>query len=141
FRDDFDLILCDAPCSGTGTLARNPEIKLRLVVSGLVRQQERQIAILRSAFRVLASGGRLVYSTCSLEPEENAMVIERFLASEVSARLEDVRERLDAMEAEGSLQSNGAQRLRETALHGSYLQTLPGVLPCDGFFAAILTRP
>ncbi|HEX6495235.1 MAG TPA: transcription antitermination factor NusB, partial [Acidobacteriaceae bacterium] len=115
FRDDFDLILCDAPCSGTGTLARNPEIKLRLAASELARQQERQVAILRSAYCVLAPGGRLLYSTCSLESEENAMVIERFLASEVSARLEDVRERLDAMEAEGSLQSNGAQRLRETA--------------------------
>ena len=88
FRDgaavsgNFDLILCDAPCSGTGTLARNPEIKLRLAASELARQQERQIAILRSAYRVLAPGGRLVYSTCSLEPEENAVVIENFMASE-----------------------------------------------------------
>ena len=48
---NFDLILCDAPCSGTGTLARNPEIKLRLAVSDLARQQERQIAILRSAYQ------------------------------------------------------------------------------------------
>jgi 16S rRNA (cytosine967-C5)-methyltransferase len=141
FRDDFDLILCDAPCSGTGTLARNPEIKLRLVASDLARQQERQVAILRSAYRVLAPGGRLVYSTCSLEPEENANVVEAFLASETSARLLDAGERLDAMQAEGSLHQDGAQRLRETALRGSYLQTLPGLLPCDGFFAAILTRP
>ena len=141
FRDDFDLILCDAPCSGTGTLARNPEIKLRLVASELARQQERQIAILRSAYRVLAPGGRLVYSTCSLEPEENSMVVEALLASETSARLLDVGEQLDAMEADGSLAPSGAQRLRETALRGSCLQTLPGVLPCDGFFTAILTRP
>src|SRR5882757_3804893 len=79
FRHDFDLILCDAPCSGTGTLARNPEIKLRLAASDLERQQERQIAILRSAYRVLAPGGRLVYSTCSLELEENRIVIEALL--------------------------------------------------------------
>jgi 16S rRNA (cytosine967-C5)-methyltransferase len=140
FRDDFDLILCDAPCSGTGTLARNPEIKLRLAAGDLERQQERQIAILRSAFRVLAPGGRLIYSTCSLEPEENAMVVERFMASSPTARLLDVSERLNAMEAEGSIQPDGAQRLRETALRNGCLQTLPGILPCDGFFAAILTR-
>jgi 16S rRNA (cytosine967-C5)-methyltransferase len=140
FRDDFDLILCDAPCSGTGTLARNPEIKLRLVAAELARQQERQIAILRSAYRVLAPGGRLVYSTCSLEPEENATVVEAVLASEKSARLTDVGDRLEAMLAEGSLLPQGAQRLRETALRDGCLQTLPGVLPCDGFFAAILTR-
>jgi 16S rRNA (cytosine967-C5)-methyltransferase len=140
FRDGFDLILCDAPCSGTGTLARNPEIKLRLVASELARQQERQIAILRSAYRVLAPAGRLVYSTCSLEPEENATVVEAVLASEPSARLMDVGERLEAMLVEGSLLPQGAQRLRETALRDACLQTLPGVLPCDGFFAAILTR-
>jgi 16S rRNA (cytosine967-C5)-methyltransferase len=137
---DFDLILCDAPCSGTGTLARNPEIKLRFAASDLLRQQERQIAILRSAFGVLAPGGRLVYSTCSLEPEENATVIEKFMSSEPTARLLDVGERLPEMVAEGSLRPDGAERLRETALRDRYLQTLPGVLPCDGFFAVILTR-
>jgi 16S rRNA (cytosine967-C5)-methyltransferase len=138
--DDFDLILCDTPCSGTGTLARNPEIKLRLAVSDLQRQQERQIAILHAAYRVLAPGGRLVYSTCSLEPEENLMVVLALLAAEPTARLLDAGERLNAMQAEGSLHPQGAQRLRETALRDGYLQTLPGLLPCDGFFAAILTR-
>jgi 16S rRNA (cytosine967-C5)-methyltransferase len=140
FRDDFDLILCDAPCSGTGTLARNPEIKLRLAVGDLQRQQERQIAILRSAYRVLAPGGRLVYSTCSLEPEENLMVVLALLAAEPTARLLDVGQRLNAMLAEGSLHADGAQLLRETALRDGYLQILPGRLPCDGFFAAVLTR-
>jgi 16S rRNA (cytosine967-C5)-methyltransferase len=141
FRNDFDLILCDVPCSGTGTLARNPEIKLRLAVSDLRRQQERQIAILRSAYRALALRGWLVYSTCSLEPEENATVVESFLALEPAARLLDVGERLTAMEAERSLHRDGAKLLRETALRDDgCLQTLPGVLRCDGFFAAILTR-
>jgi 16S rRNA (cytosine967-C5)-methyltransferase len=82
----------------------------------------------------------LIYSTCSLEPEENAMVVERFMTSETTARLLDVSERLNALEAEGSIQPDGAQRLRETALRDGCLQTLPGVVPCDGFFAAILTR-
>lgn len=140
FRDDFDLILCDAPCSGTGTLARNPEIKLRLLSEDLQRQQQRQIAILRSAYRALASGGRLIYSTCSLEPEENATVIENFLRGESSVRLLDMGERLKAMREEGAIHPEGAELLRNHALRGRYLQTLPGVLPCDGFFAAILTR-
>jgi 16S rRNA (cytosine967-C5)-methyltransferase len=140
FREEFDLILCDAPCAGTGTLARNPEIKLRLAASDLKRQQERQIAILRSAYRVLAPGGRLVYSTCSLEPEENLMVVLALLAAEPTARLLDAGERLNAMQAEGSLHADGAQLLRETALRDGYLQMLPGLLPCDGFFAAALTR-
>jgi 16S rRNA (cytosine967-C5)-methyltransferase len=146
FRDgaavsgNFDLILCDVPCSGTGTLARNPEIKLRLAASDLERQQERQIAILRSAYRVLAAGGRLVYSTCSLEPEENSIVVQAFLDSEPMARLLDVGERLTEMQAEGSLHAEGVQLLRESALRDGCLETLPGVLPCDGFFAAILTR-
>jgi 16S rRNA (cytosine967-C5)-methyltransferase len=138
--EDFDLILCDAPCSGTGTLARNPEIKLRLAVTELKRQQERQLAILRSALRVLAPGGRLVYSTCSLEPEENAVVVRALLAAEPSARLLDAGERIEAMQREGSLHEAGAQLLRATALRDGYLQTLPGVLPCDGFFAAMITR-
>ena len=66
----FDLILCDVPCSGTGTLAGNPEIRHRLKVEELARQAERQRAILTGALKRLAPGGRLVYSTCSLEPEE-----------------------------------------------------------------------
>jgi 16S rRNA (cytosine967-C5)-methyltransferase len=140
FRDDFDLILCDAPCSGTGTLARNPEIKLRLAAKDLERQQERQIAILRSAYRVLAPNGRLIYSTCSLEPEENERIVQALLASEPRARLLDVGERLDMMRIEGSLHPDGLQLLRKSALRHDYLQILPGLLPCDGFFAAILTR-
>jgi 16S rRNA (cytosine967-C5)-methyltransferase len=121
-------------------LARNPEIKLRLALDDLQRQQQRQIAILRSAYRVLAPGGRLVYSTCSLEPEENRQVIEAFLTEESSARLLDVGERLGAMLEEGSLTPDGARLLREAALRDGCLQTLPGVLPCDGFFAEIVTR-
>src|ERR1700733_182308 len=73
---EFDLILCDVPCSGTGTLAGNPEIRHRLKVEELTRQVERQKAILKGAMQRLASGGRLVYSTCSLEPEECEQVVE-----------------------------------------------------------------
>lgn len=72
----FDRILVDAPCSGTGTLARNPEIKWRLRPEDLPGFRERQIALLQQARTVLAREGRLVYSTCSLEPEENQQVVE-----------------------------------------------------------------
>jgi 16S rRNA (cytosine967-C5)-methyltransferase len=78
FRRAFHRILVDAPCSGTGTLARNPEIKWRLTPDDLPRQQERQRRMLKSALAVLAPGGRLVYSTCSLEPEESEQVVEPF---------------------------------------------------------------
>jgi len=74
FGGAFDRILVDAPCSGTGTLVRNPEIKWKLEPRDLVELQRKQVAILRNALGVLAPGGRLVYSTCSLEAEENEAV-------------------------------------------------------------------
>lgn len=77
FAGKFDRILVDAPCSGTGTLARNPEIKWRLKPEDIVDLRQRQIAILRHALQCLAPGGKLVYSTCSLEREENQEVVEQ----------------------------------------------------------------
>jgi 16S rRNA (cytosine967-C5)-methyltransferase len=71
----FDRILVDAPCSGTGTLARNPEIKWRLRPEALAELHGRQVALLGRALERLAPGGRLVYSTCSLEREENEDVV------------------------------------------------------------------
>jgi 16S rRNA (cytosine967-C5)-methyltransferase len=72
----FDRILVDAPCSGTGTLGRNPEIKWRLKPSDLIDLHAKQVALLRQAIQHLCPSGRLVYSTCSLEKEENELVIE-----------------------------------------------------------------
>ncbi len=79
FRARFDRILVDAPCSGTGTLGRNPEIKWRLRPEDLEDLHGRQVRLLRNALEVLAPGGRLVYSTCSLEREENEAVLEEVL--------------------------------------------------------------
>lgn len=76
FRTKFDRILVDAPCSGTGTLARNPEIKWRLRPSDLIDLHRKQVALLRNAQECLKPGGRLVYSTCSLEEEENRLVLD-----------------------------------------------------------------
>jgi 16S rRNA (cytosine967-C5)-methyltransferase len=75
FARRFDRILLDAPCSGTGTLGRNPEIKWRLRPEDLTDLHRRQAALLANARRALAPGGLLVYSTCSLEPEENEEVV------------------------------------------------------------------
>ena len=75
FDRGFDRILVDAPCSGTGTLMRNPEIKWKLTPADLEDLQQRQAAILRHALAALQPDGRLVYSTCSLEPEENEAVV------------------------------------------------------------------
>ena len=76
FRGAFDKILVDAPCSGTGTLGRNPEIRWRLKPEDLTELHTKQVALLRNAASLLRPGGRLVYSTCSLEDEENGRVVE-----------------------------------------------------------------
>jgi len=81
FRTRFDRILVDAPCSGTGTLARNPEIKWKLRPEDIGELAARQKAMLSRALPLLAPAGRLVYSTCSLEPEENEEVVNAVLGS------------------------------------------------------------
>ncbi|HEV8144948.1 MAG TPA: transcription antitermination factor NusB [Bryobacteraceae bacterium] len=87
FGPKFDRILVDAPCSGTGTLARNPEIKWRLRPTDLARFEELQRRILKNALASLAPGGRLVYATCSLESEENEKIIEGMRVLRTETRL------------------------------------------------------
>ncbi len=132
--EPFDLILCDVPCSGTGTLARNPEIRHRLQVSELARQAERQRAILAGALKQLAPGGRLVYSTCSLEPEENAQVADAVLNGEGLRRV-PVEGLLDMLHMKGVLLKEFPSATRDGAL-----RTLPGVHGGDGFFAVVVER-
>jgi 16S rRNA (cytosine967-C5)-methyltransferase len=127
---EFDLILCDVPCSGTGTLGRNPEIRLLLAAEELTRQAIRQKQILGAALERLAPGGRLVYSTCSLEPEENEQVVAAVAAGYRRVAVEELLGRIPSLEASAA----GLAR-------DGFLRTLPGVHPCDGFFAAVLERP
>ncbi|HEX3819186.1 MAG TPA: RsmB/NOP family class I SAM-dependent RNA methyltransferase, partial [Candidatus Sulfotelmatobacter sp.] len=136
FSASFERVLADVPCSGTGTLARNPEIKWRLKVSDLAELHDRQLAILRSAMARVAPKGRLIYSTCSLEKEENEDVIAEALEETKSFRIIDCRVELDRLKSAGELTWPDPSQLTR----GPYLRTIPGVHPCDGFFAAILER-
>jgi 16S rRNA (cytosine967-C5)-methyltransferase len=136
FVAKFDRVLADVPCSGTGTLSRNPEIKWRLTPEDLTDLQLRQLAILRSAMAQVAAGGRLIYSTCSLEREENEDVIERSPVAGPSFRVVDCSTELERLQQEGELICPDPSSFTR----GPYLRTLPGVHPCDGFFAAILER-
>jgi 16S rRNA (cytosine967-C5)-methyltransferase len=132
----FDRVLVDVPCSGTGTLARNPEIKWRLRSEDLADLQSRQLAILLSAMEHVGRDGRLVYSSCSLEKEENSDVVERALSENKNFRLMEVRAELESLRSTGELAWPDVGSL----VNGHYLRTVPGVHPCDGFFAAILVR-
>jgi len=136
FGAEFDHILVDAPCSGTGTLARNPEIKWKLKPEDLDDLHRRQVEILCAALRYLSPGGRLVYSTCSLEREENESVIDETLRNVEGYRLIDCGEELQRLANSGELAVNDVHSL----LRGSYLRTIPGVQSCEGFFAAVLER-
>lgn len=136
FSSRFERILADVPCSGTGTLAHHPEIKWRLTPADLHDLQHRQTAILQSALAQLADGGRLVYSTCSLEREENEAVVEAALAAAPEFFHVDCREVLADLRRSGDLCVPDIDSL----LDGPYLRTIPGVHRCDGFFAAVLAR-
>jgi 16S rRNA (cytosine967-C5)-methyltransferase len=136
---EFDLILCDVPCSGTGTLARNPEIRHRLRVEDMARQAERQRAILSGALRRLAPGGRLVYSTCSLEPEENERVVEAVLP-EAEVRRIPIGPLIAKLADAGVLRQDVAAGLIDSSVRDGALRMLPGAHDCDGFFAAVLQR-
>ncbi|MGE0405610.1 MAG: transcription antitermination factor NusB [Candidatus Korobacteraceae bacterium] len=135
-RGGFDRVLADVPCSGTGTLARNPEIKWKLRLPDLVDLHRRQVAILRAAMQQVKPGGRLLYSTCSLEPEENAGVVNEVLEQGSDFRLCYAKLELERLRHEGELLWHDV----DSILNGPFLRTLPGVHPCDGFFAAILER-
>jgi len=132
----FDRVLLDAPCSGTGTLARNPDIKWRLRPEHLSDLQGRQLALLRSAMNQVAPGGRLVYATCSLEPEENETVVESALADRTDFQILECSEELQRLKDAGELAIEDLSSLTR----GPYLRTTPGIHHCDGFFAAMLEK-
>jgi len=95
----------------------------------------RQVAILRAAMQQVAVGGMLVYSTCSLEPEENESVVDEALSGNPAFSPLDCRLELEHLKAEGELVWK-----QDSLLSGRFLRTIPGVHPCDGFFVGILRK-
>jgi 16S rRNA (cytosine967-C5)-methyltransferase len=134
----FDLVLADVPCSGTGTLGRNPEIRHRLRAEDLARQAERQRAILATALRAVRPGGRVVYSTCSLEPEENEQVVAAVLDASPKARAVSLQNSIETLLGSGILTANGAELLQGSLTLEGALSLLPGTFQCDGFFIALI---
>jgi 16S rRNA (cytosine967-C5)-methyltransferase len=138
FESEFDVVLADVPCSGTGTLSRNPEIRHRLRSEDLPRQAERQCCILSSALRAVRPGGRVVYSTCSLEPEENEHVIAAVLAQTEGATIVPAGDVLDVLRDRGILAEGAPERLRTCLTSEGFLRLIPGAFHTDGFFIAII---
>lgn len=134
FTKSFDRILLDAPCSGTGTLARHPEIRWRLRAEQLSEFHELQVGMLRNALPHLASGSRLVYSTCSIELEENESVVSEVLRDSSAIR------RVPAAELSRSLAPHLISGVSASEMFDSEGQfhTWPPAHFTDGFFAAAL---
>jgi len=122
----IDRVLVDAPCTGLGTLRRNPDMKWRQPESAVAEMAAKQSAILASAARLLKPGGRIVYATCSLLDEENRAVVEAFLSGNPTFTLRPANEVLA-----------GLGIALDT---GPYLELLPHRHGTDGFFAAVLER-
>ncbi len=122
----IDRVLVDAPCSGLGTLRRNPDLKWRQTPQSIQELSIKQSAILAAAADLLKPGGLLVYATCSFLPEENQFVIDNFLASHPQFTLVSCAELLSQQKI--SLDT------------GNFLQLSPNRHQTDGFFAAALIR-
>ncbi|MCZ7563699.1 MAG: RsmB/NOP family class I SAM-dependent RNA methyltransferase [Burkholderiales bacterium] len=129
----IDRVLIDAPCSGLGTLRRNPDLKWRQRPESVAEMTRKQFAILAAAAALARPGGRLVYATCSLLAEENEAIVDAFLAAHPAFRAAPARAALAA-------QGIDVPAARENAERGEYLWLLPHVHGTDGFFAALLER-
>ncbi|HKF53550.1 MAG TPA: 16S rRNA (cytosine(967)-C(5))-methyltransferase RsmB [Candidatus Acidoferrales bacterium] len=128
----FNRILVDAPCSGTGTLSRNPEIRWRLKPEDLADLHRCQVALVLSALEYLSPGGTLLYSTCSLESEENESVIQEALRDRRDICQEPVEVPQEALAATTS----ASELIGDDGTFG----TFPPLSHTDGFFAALLKR-
>jgi 16S rRNA (cytosine967-C5)-methyltransferase len=142
----YDLVLVDAPCSGTGTLGRNPEIRHRLQPEDLARHHQRQCAILHGALRAasFASTARVIYSTCSIEPEENRQVVAEVLREAPEWRQISAAGVVEELLGQGRVTTTGAESLMDCVGEDGSLLLLPGSLgpdvSTDGFFVAILEK-
>ncbi|MBK6869552.1 MAG: RsmB/NOP family class I SAM-dependent RNA methyltransferase [Burkholderiales bacterium] len=135
-RAKFDRVLIDAPCSGLGTLRRNPDLKWRQSPQDVAELALKQQAILTSAARLLKPGGRLVYATCSLLPEENEAIAQAFGAAHPDFTPLNVAELLQSLKVPEA----AALCTAEDAQPGQYLRLWPHRHGTDGFFAAVWQR-
>ncbi len=133
FDRQFDRVLVDAPCSGTGTLSRHPEIRWRLRAEDFSDLHARQLLLLRNGLNCVAPGGKLVYSTCSLEAEENEAVVREVLSSRSEFRVLNAAATLAPSLADGA-------RVDQIADSDGYFRTFPPETRTDGFFAALIER-
>jgi len=131
----IDRVLVDAPCSGLGTLRRNPDLKWRQSAKAVAELTAKQTAILQSAARLVKSGGRLVYATCSVLPEENEAIAEAFSAANPGFVLQDAGELLTSLKVPDAagLCAGGESGMR-------YLRLWTHRHATDGFFAAVWNR-
>jgi 16S rRNA (cytosine967-C5)-methyltransferase len=123
----IDRVLVDAPCSGLGTLRRNPDLKWRQKPEGIAEVTATQTAILESAARLLKSGGRLVYATCSMLPQENEEIAEAFSKAHPDFAVLPVAEELTRLKVANA----------DKLCNGQFLRLWPHRHGTDGFFAAI----
>lgn len=131
----IDRVLVDAPCSGLGTLRRNPDLKWRQTPKALAELEQKQSSILASAARMVKSGGRLVYATCSVLPQENEAIAEAFCAAHPDFVMQDAGELLTQLKIE-----NAAALCKGGETGTRYLRLWPHEHLTDGFFAAVWTR-
>jgi 16S rRNA (cytosine967-C5)-methyltransferase len=124
-KDSFDRVLVDVPCTGTGTWRRNPDQRWRSLGPGLEKLLPLQAGILDSAARLVKPGGRLIYATCSLLPEENENQIEKFLATHAEFRVIPYRD---------------IYKEKLSSAHTDYLSLTPAQHGTDGFFAVAMER-
>ena len=117
----FDRILLDAPCSATGVIRRHPDIKVLRRDSDIAELQQEQAQLLNNLWHTLRPGGKLLYATCSILPEENSRQVEAFLATHPDATLEPMSAAWGREQAAGR-------------------QVLPGEHAMDGFYYALLSK-
>jgi len=127
----IDRVLVDAPCSGLGTLRRNPDLKWRQNLKSVEEMTVKQAAILQSAARLLKSGGRLVYATCSILPQENEAIAQAF--SEANSEFTP----LDAGEILSTLKSRGCRTMHWRREWAEISAPVAHKHQTDGFFAAV----
>ena len=126
FVEKADIVMADLPCSGLGILGKKPDIKQKMTLDGAAALAKLQRSILSVVYQYVKPGGILVYSTCTIDPKENEENVAWFLE----------RYPFRPVNIEGRL----GEELKSDTMREGYIQLLPGIHPCDGFFLSVLQR-